>query len=909
MNSVILLVILSCYLAVLFFIAHWAEKKGNSKWTNNPYVYTLSLAVYCTAWTYYGSIGVAADSGLSYLPIYLGPIIIAPSWILILKKIIRISRVNKISSIADFISLRYGNSRFLGAIVTIICLTGILPYIALQLKAIAETFHIVTQTKASSLIFNDTTTYVAIALALFASYYGTRYVDASEKRKGIVTAVAMESVLKLVFFVIIGIYVTYFVFDGFDDIYHKASLLEHFKEKNTIGGLPQAINWFLLCVLSMFAIFLLPRQFQVSVIENNRENHINTAVWLFPLYLLIFNIFVYPIAWGGNILFDGQNVNSDTYSLLIPQFFNNKFLTVMVFLGGFSAAISMIVVSSIGLSTMVTNNVLIPYNLIGKLKGSDETISSRKILNTRKISIFSLIILSYLIYRFFGLDYSLVSIGMVAFVIIAQLAPAFFGALFWRRGSRLGAVYSIIVGFIICIYTLLAPYAIGLSNSSSTFISEGFMGIHLLKPFQLFGLDYLQPVPHALFWSLLFNFITYFAVSVSFKGNYRERNYAEMFVDISKYITNHENAFIWKGTAYRNDIEKVLVRFLGEERTKRAMNIFNVKYNVDINQELADARLIKFSENLLTGHIGTASARILISSVVKEEKISLPEVLKILEESKENIIINKKLTETSNELKEITAKLQNANISLIEKDKQKDEFLDTITHELRTPITAIRAASEILHDDDEIPEELKKQFLQNIISESDRLNRLIDKILDLEKFETGKQIIHATKSNLIETIEKSMEPLKQLIKNKGITVYVESKSKVNAYYDEDRIFQVMTNLLANSIKFCPEKDGVIIIKVEEIEGYIQTSVHDNGKGINDNDHEAIFEKFYQSINQNIKKPVGSGLGLAICKQIIEYHKGKIWVQPSVKGACVVFTLPKKQEFGKLTNTYEKDFNR
>ncbi|MGV1011922.1 MAG: ATP-binding protein [Flavobacterium sp.] len=892
MNSVVLLLILSVYLAVLFFIAHWAEKKENGKWSNNPYIYSLSLAVYCTAWTYYGSIGVAADNGLSYLPIYLGPIIIAPSWILILKKIIRISRVNKISSIADFISLRYGNSRFLGAIVTVICLSGIIPYIALQLKAISETFHVVTKTATSSNILDDTTTYVAVALALFASYYGTRYVDASEKRKGIVTAVAMESILKLVFFVIIGIYVTYFVFDGFNDIYEKASLLKNFKEKNSIGGLPQAINWFLLCVLSMFAIFLLPRQFQVSVIENNRENHINTAVWLFPLYLLIFNIFVYPIAWGGNILFDGKEVNSDAYSLLIPQLFDNKTLTVMVFLGGFSAAISMIVVSSIGLSTMITNNVLIPYNLIGKLKGNEQTISSRKILNSRKIGIFSLIILSYFIYRFFGLDYSLVSIGLVAFVIIAQLGPAFFGALFWRRGSRLGAVYSIIVGFIICIYTLLVPYSIGITNSESAFISDGLFGFHLLKPFQLFGLDYLQPVPHALFWSLLFNIITYFSVSVSFKGNYRERNYAEMFVDISKYITNHENAFIWRGTAYRNDIEKVLVRFLGEDRTNRAMNIFNVKYNIDINQELADARLIKFSENLLTGHIGTASARILISSVVKEEKISLPEVLKILEESKENIIINKKLTETSNELKEITGKLQNANISLMEKDKQKDEFLDTITHELRTPITAIRAASEILHDDDEIPEELKKQFLQNIISESDRLNRLIDKILDLEKFETGKQTINATKSNLIETIEKSMEPLKQLVKNKGITIYLESKSKVNAYYDEDRIFQVMTNLLANSIKFCPEKDGVIIIKVEDVDGYIQTSVHDNGKGINDNDHEAIFEKFYQSVNQNIKKPVGSGLGLAICKQIIEHHKGKIGAQPCVKGACVVFTLPK-----------------
>lgn len=890
MNSISLLVILSAYLAVLFYIAYWAEKKGNSKWTNNPMIYSFSLAVYCTAWTYYGSVGVAADSGLSYLPIYLGPVIIAPSWILILRKIIRISRVNKIASIADFISLRYGNSRFLGAIVTVICLTGIIPYIALQLKAIAETFHVVTKTEIRSYIFDDTTTYVAIALALFASYYGTRYVDASEKRKGIVTAVAIESILKLVFFVVIGVYVTFFVFDGFDDIYQKASLLDNFKEKNTIGGLSQAINWFLLCVLSMFAIFLLPRQFQVGVVENNRENHINTAVWLFPLYLLLFNIFVYPIAWGGNILFAGQDVNSDVYSLLIPQLFDKKILTVLVFLGGFSAAISMIVVSSIGLSTMITNNILIPYNLLGELKS--EEISNRLILNSRKLGIFLLIILSYFIYRFFGLDYNLVSIGMVAFVIISQLAPAFFGALFWRRGSRLGAIYSIIIGFIVCIYTLLIPYAIGISNSKSTFISEGFMGVELLKPFQLFGLDYLQPVTHALFWSLLFNSATYFAISVSFKGNYRERNYAEMFVDINKYISNHEDAFIWRGTAYRNDIEKVLIRFLGTERTKRAMNIFNVKYNVDVTQELADARLIKFSENLLTGHIGTASARILIASVVKEEKITLPEVLKILEESKENIIINKKLTETSNELKEITAQLQEANISLMEKDQQKDEFLDTVTHELRTPITAIRAASEILHDDDEIPEELKKQFLQNIISESDRLNRLIDKILDLEKFETGKQTIHPTKNNLIETIEKSIEPLQQLIKNKKITIAIESKNIVTAYYDEDRIFQVITNLVSNAIKFCPDVEGLITIQVSDQGDFIQTSVIDNGKGVPHNDFEAIFEKFYQSINQNIKKPVGSGLGLAICKQIIEHHKGKIWVEPAVKGACIVFTLPK-----------------
>ena len=894
MSSIALLVILSLYLGLLFFVAHWAEKKANSRWTNNPYVYALSLAVYCSAWTYYGSIGVAANSGLTYLTVYIGPIMVIPAWIFILRRIIRISRVNKISSIADFISLRYGNSRFLGALVTMICLMGILPYIALQLKAIAETFHVVTLTNTSSSIFDDTTTYVAIALALFASYYGTRYVDASEKRKGIVTAVAMESVLKLFFFLLVGLYVTFFVFDGFDDIYQKAKLLEGYTQKNTIGGISQAINWFFLCVLSLFAIFLLPRQFQMGVIENNRENHIKTAVWLFPLYMLLINIFVYPIAWGGNILFEGQDVNADTYSLLIPQLLDNQTITVLVFLGGFSAAISMIVVSSIGLSTMLSNNILIPYGFLGTLQTGNQAENTKRIVNIRKIGIFSLIIISYFIYRVLVLDYNLVSIGLLSFVIIAQLAPSFFGAIFWRRGSRMGAMTGIIIGFLVCTYTLLIPYATGAMHTGSSFVDEGLFGIERLKPFQLLGLNYLAPVPHALFWSMFFNVFTYLGVSVSFKGNYRERNYAEMFVDIDKYITMHENAFIWKGTAYTSDITKILKRFLGEDRTRRAMNIFQVKYNVDQNQELADARLIKFAENLLTGHIGTASARILISSVVKEEEITLPEVLKILEESQENIIINKKLTETSNELKAITAELKKANEKLVWKDHQKDEFLDTVTHELRTPITAIKAAGEILHDDDDMPEELRKQFLQNIMSESDRLSRLIDKILDLEKFETGKQKINIASHNFDATIEKALEPLQQLIKNKGISVSVTKKEELTAAYDEDRMIQVITNLISNAIKFCPDARGEIIISADGTHEEIVTLVSDNGKGINPDDMENIFDKFYQSNNQNIKKPVGSGLGLAISRQIVELHKGKIWAENNKEGgACLIFTLPKQ----------------
>lgn len=893
MNSIGLIVILLFYLGLLFFTAQWAERKGNSKWTNNPYVYSLSLAVYCTTWTYYGSIGVAAESGLNFLPIYLGPVIAFPLWIIILKKIIRISRVNKISSIADFISLRYGNSRFLGAFVTFIALISILPYVGLQLKAISETFHIVTKTAESENIFTDTSTYVAFILALFASFYGTRYVDASEKRKGMVTAVAMESILKLVFFIILGIYVTFFVFDGFTDIYVQASTLENFQKLNTINGLEGGMNWMLLIILSFFAIFLLPRQFHMSIVENNREKHVRTAIWLFPLYLLIFNLFVFPIAWGGNVLFEGKEANSDMFSLLIPQFFENNFMTVLVFLGGFSAAISMIVVSSITLSTMLSNNLLIPYGFLGSLQKDSQERNNERIVNIRRIGIFVLIMLAFVYYRFFIMDFSLVSVGMISFVLISQLAPAFFGAIFWKRGSRNGAIAGIFVGLAICFYTIMLPFLLSSINPESLFFKQGFFGYSFLQPFKLFGLNYLDPIPHALFWSLLFNIIVYMAVSISFKGNYRERNYAEMFVDIDKYITNHENAFVWKGTAYVSDIQKVLKRFLGEERTNRALSIFKLKYNIAPDNLMADARLIKFAENLLTGHIGTASAKILIEGVTKEDKISLPEVLRILEESKENIIINKKLTETSNELKELSAQLKTANETLVTKDKQKDEFLDTVTHELRTPITAIRAASEILHDDDDIPEELKKQFLQNIITESDRLNRLIDKILDLEKFETGKQKIELSKSNIIATISNSLSPLQQLIANKNIYVeFNENQPPLLLDFDIERIIQVMTNLVSNAIKFCNENEGLIIISIQNNEEEAIINVFNNGKGVKPDDLEIIFDKFYQSSNQNIKKPIGSGLGLAICKQIIEAHRGKIWATNVEKGVTFSFTIPK-----------------
>ena len=878
MNSIELFAIIMLYLALLFFIAFWAEKRKSNFWANNPYVYSLSLAVYCTAWTYYGSIGVAANQGLEYLAIYIGPIIIIPAWIVINSKIIRISRVNKISSIADFISLRYGNSRSFGAIISVVCILAIIPYIGLQIKAISDTFHLVTKSENPNNIFTDTATYVVLLIAIFSSYYGTRYVDASEKRLGIISAVAVESFLKLIFFVILGIFVTYGIFNGFDDIYEKAKNLPEFTQRNSFNGLEGSFNWMLTSMLSMTAIFLLPRQFHTTIIENRKENHLKTAIWVFPLYLLIFNFFVFPIAWGGKILFLGQNVNPELFPILIPQKFGSILISVIVFLGGLSASISMIIISSVTLSIMLSNNVIIPYGWIDTFKTKNDTFNNKNIVNIRKVSIFLLIITAFVFYKYLILESSLFSVGLVSFVLIAQLAPSFFGAIFWRRGTYTGAVIGLILGILICYINLIIPQYLKAINPE--------LGINQYRILQFFKIPYIETIPQVFFWSLLANATVFTIISVSSKGNYRERNYAEIYVDINRYIQNHEGAYIWKGKANVSDIRRILVRFLGDKKTKQALKIFNLKYNIDDENDTADSRFIKFSENLLSGRIGTASAKILIEGVTKEDKISLPEVLKILEESKENITLNRKLTEQSRQLRRLSDDLRSANSSLIEKDKQKDDFLDSVTHELRTPITAIRAAGEILLDDDDIPVEIKKDFLENIISESDRLNEIINDILYLDKLESGTIKLNINKNNIIDTYHKALKPIYHLIQQKNI-----HHSEINLlndnefYYDEARIIQVFQNILGNAYKFT-EESGMIQVKFQEKDNLLKIGIFNTGKKIPDEDIDLIFDKFYQSKHQNIRKPVGTGLGLAICKKIIDAHQGKIYAENKEIGVTI-----------------------
>ena len=892
MSNYFLILIIICYLGFLFLLAYMAETKQRKKWVKNPYIYVLSLAVYCTAWTFYGSVGIAAKSGISFLTIYLGPVIAMPLWLVIMQKIIKISKQHKISSIADFISLRYGNNRFLGALVTITCLLAIIPYIALQLKAVSETFLIMSSKQyIATGILDDSTLYIALIIAIFVVFFGTQLTDASKGKRGIMVTIAVESILKLVFFLIIGFYVVFYLFEGTQDIYNQASRLEGFHELTSFGGLDNGFNWMFTICLSFFAIFLLPRQFHVAVIENQNIKDIKKAIWMFPLYLLLFNIFVIFIAWAGNLKLP-STMNSDYYSLLLPLNTENTFLALLVFMGGFSAVISMIVVSTLALSTMVSNNIVIPYGFLKRLAESNSVKNAKNIKNIRRLSIFIIIIFAYIFYIKFSKELSLFSIGLISFVLIAQLAPSFFLGIFWKRGASKAANVGIILGLIVVIYTLLIPMIDYSAELNFGFIKHGLFGIESLKPSQLFGITYLTPESSAFLWSMCINTLAFVVGSLLIKGNYRERNYAEMFVNNENYENLQEEAFIWKGEAYVSDIRRLLVKFLGEVRTKRALSIFNKKYGISEKQQKADARLINFSEKLLTGSLGSVSAKILLTHVSKEKPISLLQVLEILEESKKTKAKNKLLLEKSVELSMMTNQLKEVNKELREQDKIKDDFLDTVAHELKTPITSIKAASEILIDED-MSSEMRQKFLTNIIEDSDRLTTLIHNILDLEKLSSNRTVLNITERNVNQTIQKSIDSIKHLADKKQVNIHFKRSDEIYAFYDEDRILQVLVNLLSNSLKFVDPKRGKIKIFLEDDDKLIKIIVEDNGKGIPREDGQYIFDKFYQCKNQNIQKPKGSGFGLAICKQIIESHQGKIWVDQTIKtGARLVFTLPK-----------------
>jgi Na+/proline symporter/signal transduction histidine kinase len=893
------------YLGLLFAIAYYGDRRADQGRSiiSNGYIYALSLAVYATSWTYYGSVGRAASTGIGWLPIYLGPTLLVAVWWLVLRKIIRICKRDRITSLADFVSARYGKSPLLGGLVTVIAVLGLVPYIALQLKAISVTFTIlrsdpsvaVTGGAATEVpLVQDTGLYAALLLAAFTIVFGTRHLDATERHEGMVAAIAFESTVKLFAFLAVGFWVTFVLFDGFDDIVERASAHPDLRSLFTLGSSTSYASFFWLTVLSMVALLLLPRQWQVSVVENVDERHVRTAMWFFPLYLLLINVFVLPITLGGLLTFGTTDADSDTFVLSLPMSDQQSLLALVVFVGGLSAATGMVIVETIALSTMVSNTLVMPLLLRG-----DGAIRGRRdlgglILTVRRLTIVGLLLLGFVYFRVAADAVALVQIGLISFAAVAQFGPAVLGGLYWRSGTRLGAVIGLVAGIGVWAYTLLLP-----SFSESGWLPgslplEGPFGMKVLAPYALFGLHGLDPVSHSMVWSMLANIGLYVGVSLFSRHGPVEHVQAAVFVDAYARPGGVREAPLWRGSATVGALRGLLERFVGHDGARVALGSYGRDTGTDVRADAtADADLIHHVEVLLAGAVGSASARIMVASVVKEEPLGMDEVMEILDEASQVRAYSRALEHKSRELEAATAELRQANEQLKQVDRLKDDFMSTVTHELRTPLTSIRAFSEILIDNPDLDVDEQQRFLQPIVDETERLTRLINQVLDLSKLESGAGNLRAEPVDLSEVVAASSQATAQLFRDSGVRLDVDVPDRLPLVLaDRDRVVQVVLNLLSNAVKFAGRDAGRVLVRASAVDGVARVDVHDNGPGIPVQDQAVVFDRFRQGGDARRERPQGTGLGLPISREIIEQLGGRLWVRSEPgAGATFSFTLP------------------
>jgi Na+/proline symporter/nitrogen-specific signal transduction histidine kinase len=903
LQSWLVLVTSFAYLGLLFAIAYLGDKRADAGRSviSSPYIYALSLAVYCTSWTFYGSVGRATSGGVNFLAIYIGPTLMATLWWLVLRKMIRISKIYRVTSIADFIGSRYGKSTLLAGLVTIIAVIGIVPYISLQLKAVSSSFSLLVQYPViadparlgTPPVLQDKALYVALLLAAFAILFGARHLDAAERHEGMVAAIAFESLIKLLAFLAVGLFVTFGMYGSFADLFARADRLVDAQRLLTFGDTGSYGSWAWLTCLSALAITCLPRQFQVAVVENVDEGHLGKATWLFPLYLLAINVFVLPIAVAGLLRFPNGGVDADTFVLTLPMAEHQEGLALLAFIGGMSAATGMVIVETIALSTMVCNDLVMPVLLrLHRLRLRERADLSGLLLLIRRSAIVLVLLLGYVYFRLAGEAYALVSIGLVSFAAVAQFAPALLGGIYWKEASRRGALAGLSAGFLVWAYTLLLPSFAHSGWLPTSFLERGPLDIAWLRPQQLFGLTGLDEIAHAMFWSMLANAGLYVGVSLFDRPSNRERQQAARFVDVFEQPAERVRA--WRGRASMPELRALIGRFLGPARADEALMAYARQRGVGDPADLsAEAELVHFVETLLSGAIGAASARVVVSSVVQDEPPGIEEVMHILDETSQAIAYSRQLELKSRELEAVTAELRAANAQLQELDRLKDDFVSTVTHELRTPLTSIRAFSEILYDNTDLEVGQRSKFLGIIIKESERLTRLIHQVLDLAKIESGNAEWHVSQVDLKGVVEESVAATSQLFEERNVELELHLPDAVPLIAaDQDRLIQVMLNLISNAAKFCDAAHGQVTIWLREEGAALRVDVRDNGPGISLENQQIIFDKFRQVSDPVTGKPQGTGLGLPISHQIITRLGGQLWVESAPgQGTTFSFTLP------------------
>ena len=638
------------YIGLLFLVASYGDRirRFGGEGRTRLLIYPLSLAIYCTSWTFFGSVGSASRTGYEFLTIYIGPVLMVALFSPLIVRIVRLAKAQNTTSIADFIAARYGKAQAVAACVALIAIIGTVPYIALQLKAVSSSLEtILAHAQGSPLKLpwlGDISLFVAMAMAIFAVLFGTRHIDATEHQDGLMLAVAAESIVKLVAFLAVGAFITFYIFDGPSALIAAAE--QHPLTSAIFSSRPSLSTFIATTLLSFVAIIMLPRQFHVAVVENHNESEIRRAAWLFPLYLVLINLFVVPIALAGLVTFAPGSVDSDMFVLALPLHAGSNVFTIAAFIGGLSAATAMVIVETVALSIMVSNDIVMPLVLQRRetlISGRDNVGSL--LLKVRRASIFVILLFAYMYYRSAG-DAQLASIGLLSFAAIAQLAPAFFGGLIWRRATAAGAIAGMSAGILVWAYTLLLPSFADIGVIGERIVTEGPLGIALLRPQHLFGLA-LHPLVHGVIWSLAVNVIAYVGVSLLRLPSPIERLQANLFVpsDLAPMTPSFR---FWGSSVTVQELEQTVARYLGEARTRDAFESFAGPQRISLGpNDEADFRLVRYAEHILASAIGAASSRLVLSLLLRKRTVSTKAALKLLDDANAAIQYNREILQTA----------------------------------------------------------------------------------------------------------------------------------------------------------------------------------------------------------------------------------------------------------------------
>ncbi len=885
MISFNLLVFVSiAYVVFLFLIAFAAERRaaqGRTAWLRSSAIYTLSLSIYCTAWTFYGAVGYAARSGLEFLTIYLGPTLVMIGWWWLVRKLVRIGRTQRLTSIADLISSRFGKSAVLGVLVTVLAIVGTTPYIALQLQSVTQSIAVFAASSGevwAAADLNGAAMWVAIGLAVFTVLFGTRNLDAHERHHGIVIAIAVEAVVKLFALLAVGVFVVWGVAGG---VGPTMDLIDASAQSQWA---PQPSRWIGLIFVSAAAFLCLPRMFQVLVVENSDERTVSTASWAFPAYLLLMSLFVVPIAVVGLDLMP-EGANPDLFVVTLPLSQGREGLAILAFLGGFSSATSMVIVATLALATMVSNHIVVPGWLNARTPGATISGDVRGVVvMSRRISIGVILALGYIYFRLSGGGAALAAIGLVSFVGVAQVLPAMIGGVFWRGANRWGAGAGIAVGFAVWAWTQFLPsFGVDAVISQSVF-ANGPLGIAWLRPTALFGIDGMDPLVHAIFWSMFLNSAALIVVSICTFPNPLERIQGAQFVNVYDYSSG---ARTWSQSAARaEDLLVMAQRILGGAEAQRifqaeAQSQGKKGFLPDVTPDFI-GRL----ERELSGSVGAATAHAMIGQLTEGAMVSVDDLIAVADETAQIMEYSSQLEAKSAEQDRTARALREANEKLTALSIQKDAFLSQISHELRTPMTSIRSFSDILRDS-EVEDEARKKFAGIIHDETNRLTRLLDDLLDLGVLESGQVQLNVATGLLGDVLDRAVMASGVQDHDLVISRRVANEA-VSVNTDLERLSQVFINLISNAAKYCAADAPELRIIVRHLNGQTVVDFCDNGAGVPDESQSLIFEKF--SRLEDAGKAGGAGLGLSICRQIMTALGGDVTYLPGQNGAGFRVTI-------------------